>query len=112
MAGPQVRAGSPVVSAFQVHLPCTQSQFINPTNTGILEDVFLVQCILSDKALHCSPLTPSLCLQGHQGTWYRVGAQQVLIGNLGFGRDCSAGQTASLELLRYPGVLRLAINEF
>lgn len=75
MAGPQVLAESPVFSAFQVHLPCTQSQFIYPTNTEILEDVFPVWCILPEKTLHCGSLSPRLCLQGQQGTWYRVGTQ-------------------------------------
>lgn len=60
--------------AFQLYLAYTQSQFINSTNTEILEDVFPIWCILMDGALDSPCLL--LCLQGHQGSWYSVSAGQ------------------------------------
>lgn len=113
MAGPLAKDGSSAsLPEFQFSLGCAWPQFMNSTSTEILGGVFPIRCILTDGALGCGSPHPLLCLQGHQGTWYRAGAPYMVVENMGFGKDCSAGQTSSLELLRYLGAFRYDIDGF
>lgn len=52
---PRAQAGSAVSSAVNIHLSCTQSLFINPTNPAVTEAVFPLAASLPRRPLIAAP---------------------------------------------------------